>query len=148
MYNKKEYFITILYNDNNKNNNLLNKNSLFQVPFTKNIIEYLRTIHSKTCHRGINSLRTELISRKVYYLGIMKDIKTVISHCLICKLKRNKIDLSKKEKFNLIIFKRPKDRYIADLTYIPLEFTNNKNNKFYEENKKYKYILTITDHFS
>ena len=145
---RKNITSKFLNNDKNKNNNLLNENSLFQVPFTKNIIEYLKTIHSKTFHRGIDSLRKELISRKVYYFGIMKDIKTVISSCVICKLKRNKIDLSKKEKYNLIIFKRPKDRYIADLTYIPLEFTNNKSNKFYEENKKYKYILTITDHFS
>ena len=32
------------------------------------------------------------------------------------------------------------EKYIADLTYIPMEFINN--------NSKYKYILAIIDHFS
>ena len=38
------------------------------------------------------------------------------------------------------------ERYIADLTYIPMEFIN--NNKYYNINSKYKYILTIIDHSS
>ena len=31
---------------------------------------------------------------------------------------------------------------------IPSEFLNNIENKFYDSNKKYKYIFTIIDHFS
>ena len=31
---------------------------------------------------------------------------------------------------------------------LPIEFTNNKDNKYFNINSKYKYILTIIDHFS
>ena len=75
MFNKKKYYSKFFNNNQYKNNHNLNENSLFQVPSTKNIIEFLRTIHSKTFHWGVDSLRKEMISRKIYYLGIMKDIK-------------------------------------------------------------------------
>ena len=35
----------------------------FQVPFTKNIHDYINEIHRETNHRGINSLRNELIKK-------------------------------------------------------------------------------------
>ena len=56
--------------------------------------------------------------------------------------------MMKKEKFNMIIFDRPKERYIGDLSVIPIELINNENNIYFEENRKYKYIFTILDHFS
>ena len=48
----------------------------------------------------------------------------------------------------MIIIQKPKERYIADLTYILIEFTNNFDCVYYKINSKYKYILTICDHFS
>ena len=35
-----------------------------------------------------------------------------------------------------------------DITYIPKEFLNNKDNSFYNQNLMYKYILTVCDHCS
>ena len=137
---------------NDQGNNLIVENSqnyvLMHVPFTKDIITFLKNIHSKILHRGVNGLRLELIKRRIYYFGISKDIKRVISECAICKIKNSKVKLYKKEKFKTIIFKRPRDRYIADITQIPIEFLNNKQNKYYKENITFKYILTILDHFS
>ena len=56
----------------------------FQVPFTKNIHDYINEIHRETNHRGINSLNNELLKRKISYYGINKDIKYVVNHCHIC----------------------------------------------------------------
>lgn len=109
-----------------------NNYKLMRIPFEKDILKYLYKMHSKTAHRGIDSLRKYLI----------------INHCSICKLKNNKFKIMKKEKFNLIVFNRPKIRYIGDLSVIPLELINNERNVFYEKNKQYKYIFTIIEHFS
>ena len=45
----------------------------------------------------------------------------------------------KKAKSNIILFIRPKFRYIGDLRYIQKEL---------EENNNYMYIYSIIDHFS
>ena len=55
------------------------------------------------------------------------------------QFKKNRIKMMKKEKFNMIIFDGPKECYIGDLSVIPIELTNNENNIYYEENRKYKY---------
>ena len=39
-------------------------------------------------------------------------------------LKKTKVKLTKKEKFILIIFTKPKERYIADLNIIQQDFLN------------------------
>ena len=75
MYIKKKYYLKNLNNNQNNKNHNFETNTLFNVPFTKNIIDFIRFIYSKIFHRGIDSLRKELINRKIYYLGIMKDIK-------------------------------------------------------------------------
>ena len=71
----------------------------FEVPFTKNIYEYLSSIHKQMNHRGITSLREELIKRKISYFGINNDIKKVINNCSVCMLKRN-TNLKKKKKLD------------------------------------------------
>ena len=119
-----------------------------KVPFNKNNIEYLNQIHSENAHRGFDFMRNFFISKNIYYKGIIKDIKLIIRKCSICKLKKNELITIKKEKFNLIIFQRPKERYIGDLSVIPYEFLKNKENKYFDINSKYKYIFTIIDHFS
>ena len=85
-------------------------------------------IHSETAHRGIDSLRKYLLSNNIYYKGVIKDIRYIKDHCSICKLKNNKFIIMKKENFNLIVFDRPKIRYIGDLSIIPLELINNEGN--------------------
>ena len=89
-------------------------------------------------HRGFNSMRDEFIKRKITYYGINNDIKSVINKCDICSLKKT-TEIQKRERTKLIIFNRPRVRYIGDLTDIPFELSTNTN---------YKYIFTLIDHFS
>jgi len=125
-----------------------NNYSLKKVPFVKDLKQFLYQFHSNTNHKGFEAFRKALINDNIYYKGIIKDIQNIIDNCAICKLKNQKINLKKDEKFNLILFKKPKDRYIGDLTSIPIEFKNNVNNTYYDINKNYNYIFTIIDHFS
>jgi hypothetical protein len=81
-----------------------------KVPFNKNNSEYLKQIHSENAHRGFDFKRNFFISNNIYYKGIIKDIKFILRNCAICKLKKNKQITTKKEKFNLIIFEKPKER--------------------------------------
>ena len=83
-------------------------------------------------------LRKELLRRKVYYFGVINDLKIALSKCPICKYRniRVKRDL---EKTNSYISKKPRALYIADLNNLPLEF---------RQKKEYKYIFTIIDDFS
>ena len=83
-------------------------------------------------------LRKELLRRKVYYFGVINDLKIALSKYPICKYRniRVKRDL---EKTNSYIYKKPRALYIADLNNLPLEF---------RQKKEYKYIFTIIDDFS
>ena len=110
---------------------------LCKIPFEKNILEYLFKIHKENNHRCGESLRLELLKRNIYYFGIIKDINKIVKNCAICSFKKN-TKLRKREKIHIIIFNKPKIRYIGDLTDILIELI--KNNKF-------KYIFTIIDHF-
>ena len=140
----------------NKENKIEKKNSrhkynnyeLMKVPFVRNIKNYLYEIHKNNNHLGLDSFLKLFLSKKIYYKGIVDDLYNIIKTCTICKIKNKTIKLTKKEKFELIIFTKPRERYIGDLTLIPSEFLNNIENKFYDSNKKYKYIFTIIDHFS
>ena len=114
-----------------------------EIPFVKDIKEFMNNIHKKSMHKGINGMRDELLNRRIYYKGIIKDIEFTIKNCPICSIKKKNKNFVKKEKFNLIIFHKPRERYIADLSYIPLEFTNNKDCKNYEINNKYRSFFQI-----
>ena len=65
-------------------------------------------------------------------------MKQVCSNCAICNLKI-KGKLNKKEKVKLIIFNKPKARFVADLTDIPTDIKGNS---------PYLYLINIIDHFS
>ena len=54
-------------------------------------------------------------NRNIGYKGVINDLRNIINTCPICKMKKN-IIIKKKEKFNLIIFKKRKERFIVDLT--------------------------------
>ena len=93
------------YKDNSNNskvNKIYNKNNSglnyieMKVPFVKDILKYIYDIHSKNNHRGIDAIRNYFIKNKIFYKGIIKDIKSVINNCAICKIKNSKVDLKKK----------------------------------------------------
>ena len=55
------------------------------------------------------------------------------------QFKKNYDDKTKREKTKMIIFNRPKIRYIGDLTDLSNEI---------KKNTKYLYLFIIIDHFS
>ena len=67
------------------------------------------------------------------------DIKEHISKCLTC-LKVKKAEKNLKQPWKIILSKGSRDRYVADLWYLPPELNSDNNN--------YKYILDIVDHFT
>ena len=127
---KKKLFCDI---ENTTNNIIEDTNDyiLMEIPFVKNLNTYLYKLHLKTCHRSLDYFRKYLLNQKIFYKGIINDLKRTINNCSICQIKNKKIDLKKKDKYNLIIFHNPKDRYIADITYIPKDFVNNSENVNY-----------------
>ena len=79
------------------------------------------------------------MSRNIYYKGITSDTNKVIKECPICNIKINYKNKNKREISKLIIFKRPKFRYIGDLSDIPNEL---------KAGTKFLHIFIIIDHFS
>ena len=107
-----------------------NNYKLMKIPFVENLYEYLMDLHAKNGHRGVETFRNTLLNNNIYYKGIIKDIHNIINKCAVCKIKNKNIKLDKKEKFKLIIFSKPRERYIGDLTVIPAEIINNIENEF------------------
>ena len=74
---------------------------------------------------------------RIFFKGIVEIVKQVCSNCAICNLKI-KWKLYKKEKVKLIIFNKPKARFVEDLTDIPTDIRGNS---------PYLYIINIVEHF-
>jgi len=70
---------------------------------------------------------------------MLKLFEKITKNCNICKMKNYKFNKHFTE-LKVIIFKKPKIRYIGDLTDIPIEII--------DKNKNYNYIYTIKDNFS
>ena len=89
-------------------------------------------------HRNHNIIREELIERIISFKGIYNIVKKVYYRCVICNAK-NKANKTKSENFKLIIFQRPRVRYIFDLTDILIELRGNT---------KYLYISNVVNHLT
>ena len=101
---------------------------------------FLYAIHKETNHKDAVALRRELLNRNFYYKGIIKDTENIVKNCSICNMKNIYNNKVKSEITNkIIIFNRPKYRYVGDITTIPNELKKNNN---------YQYIFVIIDHFS
>jgi len=72
------------------------------------------------------------------WVGIKKDIEIYLKNCVICAKLKN-IEKTKRDKSKTILSKGPKDRYVADLWYLPEYLKGNSNNL---------YVLDIIEHFS
>ena len=89
-------------------------------------------------HRNSKNLQKELIKKNIFFKGIANVIQNVCTNCKICNLKKIR-NFFKRERAKILIFNQPKIRYVADLTDVPSELS---------DNSKFKYILNIIDHFS
>ena len=74
---------------------------------------------------------------KIFYHWIYNDLENITHICPICTQKN--VVFYKRVPTKQIIFSIPKERYVMDLTYLPLDlFTN----------IKIKYLFNLIDHFS
>lgn len=128
--NSKNYYLDesnnlfIKYYKRTKGNKKSNKGNyeLKIVPFVKNLDIFLYEIHKETNHKDSVALRKELLNRNFYYKGIIKDTENIVNNCSICNMKNIYNNKVKSENINkVIIFNRPKYRYVGDITTIPNE---------------------------
>ena len=74
---------------------------------------------------------------KIFYHGIYDDLENIVHICPICTQKN--IVFYKRIPTKQIIFNKPKERYVMDLTYLPIELC---------KKTKIKYLFNLIDHFS
>ena len=127
-------------NKNNIKNRHLNKYNdfiLLKIPFKMDYYAKLNELHCQKSHCNYKRLVREFNLLGYTYKGIFKDCKDVCQNCITCAQKHKKY--FKREPCMQMIFTHVYERYIADLTKLPNELTNNR---------KYLYLLNIIDHFS
>ena len=101
------------------------------------IIVYLTEIHKDDGHKGIASLRQYLSNNNIYFKGITYLTEYVVKNCTSCAGK-NKNKLKRESPKQIITF-YPRQRYIMDITELPIEL---------KSITKYIYLFNIIDHFS
>ena len=115
-----------------------NKNYiLLYVPEIIDIISYLNGLHKEDIHKGISSLRQYLINNNIFFEGSTILTDYIVKNCVSCSGK-NKTKI-KREPSKQIITYYPRQRYIMDITELPIEL---------KLSSKYIYLLNIIDHFS
>ena len=107
------------------------------IPNVKNVIELIEKIHKFINHQSYSKIKEKLNEYKIYYKGISYDALNITNLCNVCI--QNNAVFYKREPCKQIIMSKPKDRYLMDITYIPIELI---------ENNEYKYNLNVIDHFS
>jgi len=112
--------------------------NLLKVPYVENLDKLIFNMHKELGHRNHNFVRQHFLKNNMFFKGITKKIMNICKIYQISNIKTN-AKLRKREKSKLIIFNKPKVRYIADLTDIPLELRKGTD---------YLYILNIIDDFS
>ena len=120
----------------NKQNNLRDY-SLYVIPYKINEFEFIKNIHERINLHNWNDTRKEFLKNRYYYIGYTYDIKYVCTRCPQCAQKNR--NFFKREPSKYILFNKPRDSYIMDITEIPLNLKDAINKK---------YTLNVIDHFS
>ena len=94
--------------------------------------------HYSHLYQGRDGTYYSIINDNYYWIGIKNDIDNYIKNCVTCAKLKN-IEKTKREKSKTILSHGPKDRYVADLWYLPDYLKGHSN---------YSYVLDIIDHFS
>ena len=110
---------------------------LLKIPETLDILTYLMDLYIADGHRGIVSLREYLYNNNIYLEGSSFLTEYIVKCCKSCA-EKNKTKYVREPAKQIITY-YPKQRYIMDLTEIPLELKSNNN---------YNYLFDIIDHFS
>ena len=133
----------ILIKDKNKSEykKIINENGnnyvLLKIPETLDIIKYLFDLHKEDGHRGIVSLREYIYNNNIHIEGSSYLTEYIIKCCNSCA-EKNKTKYIREPSKQIITY-YPKQRYIMDLTEIPIEL---------KSNCEYNYLFNIIDHFS
>ena len=77
----------------------------------------MKKFHSATNHRSNDALIEKFKAKKIYLKGIINDIKYYIQNCVTCQCKNRAI--IKKPFIKHILFDKPRQRYILDLSELP-----------------------------
>lgn len=96
-----------------------------------------KTGTKKKYHCSLNIIIKDFYRRGFAYKGNFKNCKSIIEFCPNCNQK--KTNYYKREPRQQLIFNKPLERVIADLTELPYELIYNAG---------YKYQLNLIDHFS
>ena len=110
---------------------------LLYIPETLEILTFLYELHKEDGHKGITSLRHYLLNNNIYLEGSTYLTDYIVKNCSSCSGK-NKSKL-KREPSKQIITYYPRQRYIMDITELPIELKVNSN---------FTYLFNIIDHFS
>ena len=116
------------------------KNDIYKllfIPETLDVIPYLYKLHKEDNHKGISSFRKYLFKINIYLEGYTFLTEYVVKNCTTCTGK--KISKLKREPSKQIITYYPKQRYIMDLSELPIELI---------KDSRYLYLFDIIDHFS
>ena len=122
------------------NRHILKKENEYElriIPNVNNVIGLIEKIHKLINHQSYSKIKEKIKEFNIYYKGISYDSLNITNLCKVCI--QNNAVFYKREPCKQIIMSKPKDRYLMDLTYIPIELI---------ENNQYKYILNVIDHFS
>ena len=110
----------------------------YKIPKASQIKNLLVKHHDNHLHQGRDGTYFSILEDKYYWIGIKKDIEIYIKNCVDCA-KMKTIEKSKREKTVTILSHGPRDRYVADLWYLP---------EYLKGHSNYLYVLDIIDHFS
>lgn len=110
---------------------------MYTIPTGNNIINLIENIHISIIHQGKNKFLDKINALKIFYHGLYKDMDLIMNLCDVCIQKNFKF--YKRFPSKQLVFSRSRDRFIIDITYIPIDPLNNKNNIF---------LLNILEHFS
>ena len=100
-------------------------------------MNYLQNLHKEEGHRGISSLREYLYNNNIYFEGSSFLTEYIVKTCKSCA-EKNKTKYVREPSKQIITY-YPKQRYIIDLTEIPIELKSNNN---------FNYLFITIDHFS
>ena len=100
-------------------------------------IDLIQKCHSDTNHKSNDALNEKIKEEKITWKGISNDINYYIQNCVTCQCKNSSI--IKRPHIKQILFDKPRQRYILDLSELPA---------LIKENTEFKYFMHIIDHYS
>ena len=110
---------------------------LLKIPYNMDYYANLSELHKNNFHCSFRRLIDKFNISGYTYKGLYEDAETIVKTCPICIQKERQF--YKREPSKQIVFNKPKERYIGDITELPREIIIKTD---------IKYQFNIIDHFS